>query len=330
MQINPEPEGHGDGSLFGDFGLPTKTDMDVQVFNANTFVDQKGLQKWSKPRRASMHYMICLGPGAGGGGGGSGTSVQARGGGGGGSSGSLAKLFIPSILVPDELYIQVPDGGQGGSPANFGTNGLQAWIGFNNKSKAATSPMGVLLISDNNGPSTGGSPGGVGSAGAGGGAGTVAQNTGWATWGIHSANVGIAGTGAGSQTGADGVNQTSFGTGNSLQVTGGCGGGGCTSANFNGGSVAISGGLDWGMGINYPSTSSVPGGTPTTLHGSPGIKRIHPFINTGGGGGAALFSAVGGNGGNGGYGCGGGGGGAGTTGGRGGNGGPGLVIIYSW
>lgn len=318
--------------MFGAFGLPNKADVDVQVFNANTDVDQKGLQRWLKPRRSSMHYMFVLGPGAGGGGGHTNTAGNARGGGGGGSSGSIAKLIIPSIHIPDELFIQVPNGGQGGAASNFGSNGLQAWIGFNNKSKATASPIGVLLISDNNGPATGGSPGGVAGGGSGGGAGTVAASVTWLTFGFFSSVVGNAGTSGGAQTGAAGVNQTGMGTGNAIQLTGGCGGGGCTSANFDGGSVNISGGLDWGMGINYPSTGSVPGGTGTTtaINGNPGIKRIHPFINTGGGGGAAVNSGPGGRGGDGGYGCGGGGGGGGTTGGRGGNGGPGLVIIYSW
>jgi len=316
---------------FGTFPSSLKGDCDIQIFQANTFVDQKGLQAWRKPRRATMHMFICIGAGAGGGGGHTRSAGNAGSGGGGGSSGSIAKIIIPSIFIPDVLYCQVGDGGLGGAASSFGSNGLASYISFN-KSKANSSPIGNLLISDNNGPSTGGGPGGAGAAGSGGAAGTVATQTCWHNFGFVSFAVGQAGTGGGAQTGAAGTNFTTFGTGNALQLTGGCGGGGTTSANFDGGSIAISGGLDWGMGRFFASTNSVRGGTGSgaDIHGSGGIKSAHPFLNLGGGGGAAVNSGVGGNGGSGGYGCGGGGGGAGTTGGRGGNGGPGLIIMISW
>lgn len=287
-------------------------------------------QTWQKPRGCSFLNFFVLGGGAGGGAGAS-AAIGGRSGGAGGGSAAHSKVMVASVFVPDTLHILVGMGGLRGIPTAGnglpGNSGEISYIGV----EPSTSDFALFAASGSAGP-TGGGGGIVGSANAAGGA----AGTAWATVGSRyvgfysylnyiNNRVGFAG--------GSGGNQNQSGTPLNLSglqsniVIGGAGGAGIVTGSRNGANVT-------GSGTFY--TQGVSGGNATTLSpaengftsfNEKSIVTKYPLIFTGGGGGYAIASSVGGNGGNGAYGCGGGGGGAGITGGSGGNGGDGLVII---
>lgn len=309
------------------FHLPPKYSGDVKVYISNTAIDVKGFQIWQKPKGASLVSMFVIGGGGGGGGGFSRTAGSAGGGGAGGACSGISRFICPAIFLPDTLYIQVGNGGQGGAASSNGGAGINSYI---LSSKTNVVPN-IIVYSGLVASPPGG--GGAGTGATGGTGGTVpglaiSQSTN--TWGQWFSNQGLVGGAGGAQTGAVGTAITAWG---GLPLSPGAGGAGCTTTDFAGGPQTPTAILDIGSQGYYPSGAGgiVPGGTAagTNVDGNPGINRITPFYNSGGAGGGSNNSGQAGHGGTGGYGCGGGGGGAGTTGGRGGNGGSGIVIIVT-
>src|SRR5574337_520780 len=91
--------------------------LDVQYFtcmhqNADT-TSSTEWQTWIKPSEAKMVFIIAQSAG---GGGGSPTFAAPNTscfGGGGGGSGGLATFLIPSFFLPDMLWVQAGNGGNG-------------------------------------------------------------------------------------------------------------------------------------------------------------------------------------------------------------------------
>jgi hypothetical protein len=257
------------------------------------------------PKNARELFILCVGAGGSGGNGFTRTAGTAGGGGGGGGGGLFSRLWIPTILLPNVLYIT----------AGIGRQGFAGGESYVSLAQSTTAPNTLLRAS-------GGGLGGSGSAGGAGTAGTapgsVTTTSGiWAVLGLPLFQAGSAGSAGGAQTGAVGVAVT---WGAISPASGGAGGAGCTTTDFAGGAITSSNEL-------FPN---IPGGTAAGGFGGAGMKQLtFPFRNSGGAGGGSNNSGVGGNGGDGGYGCGGGGGGAGATGGTGGKGGDGFVMILA-
>ena len=287
-------------------------------------------EPWKKPKWASMVNMLIIQPGGGGGGGHSRTAGQNGTGGGGGSSGTIARLLIPAICLPDSLYVFVPPGGQGGAAATIGTAGLITIV-----NTGRTDALPNYLLYSSSGNAIAGAAGNAVSA-AGGGAPTVSTqaNQPFGQFGFFMGNNGVAGGNAGTNTGAVGVDVTAWAA---YPLSGGAGGGssGTTGpgTDFAGGNVVATALTNFGSEGYFPIAGSekiATGGAANGGNGSAGYKALSPMLNSGGAGGGSNNDGTGGDGGCGGYGCGGGGGGAGVTGGKGGNGGPGLIIINAW
>lgn len=287
---------------------------------------------WVKPRGVNWVYVI--GVGAGGGGGGTRNSVTA-GGGGGGGSGAQSILLIPSMFVPDTLYIQVGNGSAGGGNTTGGSNGIPTYVCI--EPDITITPNMTLLLANAGG---GGGPG-TASAGTTGAAGAVTNiaNMCLAGRGRYNFFAGQAG-GLGGTTGAPGnpgASITPPATG--LMVTGGAGGGGGgTTGGGAGGNIATIAGM---LGTDFFSlpTSIAAGASVATPAGTSaaGFSAKNFLFNFGGGGGGGASTTAGGTssgGSSGAPGCGGGGtGGCNTTNttiSPGGNGGPGFVYIISW
>lgn len=303
--------------------LPNLNTGGVAIFLNSGQVNGQGYQIWRKPKGATWVSFIVVGGGGGGGGGFSRTAGSAGGGGGGGACSGIARFACPAALLPDELYIQVGAGGIGGAAGAAGAAGTNSFVLLG---RTAVLPN-ILVYSGVNAPGGGG--GGTGAAsGTAGTVPTIAVTQPTNTWGEWFASVGLVGVVGGAQTGAVGTSVTAWAA---LPLSPGAGGAGCTTTDFAGGAQTATALLDVQNQLYVPSTAGVlaPGGTAAGagVDGSPGIKRIAPFYNSGGAGGGSNNAGQGGQGGAGGYGCGGGGGGAGVTGGRGGNGGDGIVII---
>jgi len=295
----------------------------------NTFyaVSGSSWQTWQKPRGAKFIQIFCLGGGAGGqtgvvnGGGASG--------GRGGNSGGIMRGIIPAFTIPDILYIQVGEGGNGApssiSAATGGSGSLSyVSIAPTTLSAALIAQSSAVLPSSTTTTVTA----------------TTVTTTAFANVGIFNSIAGVLGA-IGSTSSSfifPGVTQgSSLASLASSSVTGGGGGasklaGATAAVSYSGGTVFSS---------SFFLLSNVAGGLPTgsTANGKPGSGSdgyylMNPFCAMGGGGGSNgtsnANSNVGGRGGNGAYGCGGGGGGGatlGATSGGGGNGGDGLVII---
>lgn len=305
-----------------DTGYFTRTNSaDVQTFWGNTTTDDLMFQTWKKPRGCSMHYMICIGSGAGGGGGFTAAAAAARGGGGGGGSSATATLLIPSLFIPDILYVQVGMGGLGvGSGGGTAGSGIISYIALG----PDNTNMNNLLASCVAAPTGGGTGTGaaVGAAGTGG---TVATHATCpcSSVGVRIFQVGKDGIAGGAVAGAAGGNQSFPLTNATAMTMGGAGGAGTTSADFAGGAITAIANCDY-------SAKRPVGAAAGSNDGSSGFLNWAPFLSYCGLGGASSNAGVGGKGGLGGPGSGGGGGGGGTTGGKGGDGGPGLVVIVSW
>lgn len=317
---------------FSPFG--SDTNADVQVFLANGAVTGQGFQTWLKPNGVSMVYMFTLGGGGGGGGGFGNTTSSNRGGGAGGASSGNARFIIPALFLPTKLYVQVGSGGIGGAGSTAGAAASAGTAGTN--SYITTAPAGTPILpnlvcySGVNAPG-GGSAGTVAGGAVAGTVPTIAVTQPWNAFGQWFAQVGGVG-GTGGTLGTNGTQITAW----SLSfVTPGAGGSSLAlagNATIAGAAVTATALLDCGNEMYAPTTAGLvaPGGGSTgDPNGSPGIKRLTPFINSGGGAGSAVDGTAG-NGGCGGFGSGGGGAGGGITGGRGGNGGDGLVVIISW
>lgn len=304
----------------GHLPLSVKT-TDVQVFNRPSTVTDTQWLTWTKPRGATMVNILAIGGGGGGGGGFTAAAAAARGGGGGGGSSAHSRCLLPCLYLPDILYIQVGQGGQGVlSGGGTAGSGILSYVSI-----APNLTTSNLLLASGAAGAVGGVTGTGAAAGTGGAAGTaVAAGSAMPLSGAGQVNwtAGQVGSAGGAQTGAVGVAVA-------IPVTqalcqGGSGGAGVTAADFAGGLfTAIAG--SW-LSEQRPATPAAG----TAGHGSGGPQIWQPFFSFGGGGGSSSNASAGANGGNGAHGAGGGGGGGGTTGGRGGNGGSGIVIILSW
>lgn len=298
-----------------------------QITNHQTFfgLGSTVWQTWVKPKNTKFVFITAIGGGGGGGGSTNSTSVSIAGGGGGGCS-SISKIFVPSFLLPDTLYINVGMGGAGGVNAAGSSGGIST-ISI----EPNTTSSNVIIksgISGAGGGLRGTATVGSGTAGTGGTAFVVSEGflSSLGTWssfnGISGANGGAPGFNAGGTVLAL----------NTFILTGGGGGGGRSTINGGaGGSILANGVL-----------GRAAGGTPAN-EGTSGLITIiptlltyssteFPFAATGGaGGGGADNVNTGGNGGNGQIGCGGGGAGGGGEGaGNGGRGGNGIVFITTF
>ena len=302
--------------LFTNEIWPQASTANLQIFNAvqNT-TTTTSWQTWQKPKGCSWVYTLLIAAGGGGGRGAGNAATVASGGGG---SGGTSRLWLPSFLIPDTLYIRVGSGGLGATTSANGTAGTQTYISI----QANTTAENLVMTQA-------GGAGGTGAGGAGGGAaGAIGTATGgqFQGVGLWVSVAGQIGSAGGAAANAAGSNRSVGATGSI--TTGGSGGGNGTGA---GGNITAAG--------QWPQIS---GGVGTTggagNHGFNQGKIIDfvnsgsPLIFSGGTGGGGHTNGAAGAGGNGGIGGGGGGGNssqAGGTAGNGGNGGDGLVIIMA-
>jgi len=298
------------------FNLPD-TDYRNQVFYTSGV--------WRKPSNITMVQFFLVGAGGGGGAGYIISSAAGCGGGAGAGGGAITKLLIPSVFLPDELYVNVGIGGSAGviSAAGVaggnGVSGTATYVDLIN----GNNTLSTLIATANGGTRGTGAPigGGNGTGGAGGAASTIATTV-YLGLGYSSFYAG----GNGQNGGSTGVN-ASVGTTTNL-TSGGGGGSGRNSTTGRGTPGGIA-----GNNVYLPSLS-VSDGT-SIYNGQNGIYSLNPFQSYGGVGGFGaqrlVGQACGGNGGDGAIGSGGAGGGGGNTGcvttGNGGRGGDGLVII---
>lgn len=301
------------------YPLPTGIKTDVQIFNVPSTSSGLQVHTWTKPPWATMAYMLCIGGGGGGGGGFTRAASAAGGGGGGGGSSGQSRLVIPTIFLPDTLFVEVGAGGQG--VASGGGTAGTGGISFISLQPNATS-LNAVLASANAGATGGGTGTGaaVGAAGTGATAVTIGNSV-FSGLGVYQFLGGQSGVAGGAVAGANGTANTIPTTG--IMTMGGTGGAGTTSADFAGGAITAS--ADSLISQMRPATPAA-----GSFNGSGGYFSQKPFFSFPGLGGSSSNTSTGGAGGNGAYGSGGGGGGAGTTGGRGGNGGGGYVAIISW
>lgn len=290
-------------------------------------------QTWNKPKNSIFVFMLLIG-GGGGGGGGCGKTSAGSAGGGGGSGGSAATsaYLIPSIFVPDTLYIQVGAGGNGGVGGLAGAGTAGGTIVPPGLTRVARSPTNLqpYNLYGISGATAAGSGGGGTSAafGALGGAGSAATNllAGLGNWGFYQFRTGQAGVAGGAAVGANGISVTPVA---SACILPGTSGAGSTSADFVGGLYAAVANSFLATQFNSTGAGS---GALFTASGGFQYRPYNYFFGGHGGGSSNTAGVPGGAGGNGVMpGCGGGGGGAGTTqGGKGGDGGPGLCVIGTW
>lgn len=287
------------------FGLPSP-DERTRIFPAFSASASQTFATYYVPRGAQALSIFLVGGAGSGAGGTTGAAGSARSGGGGGGAGAVTRVWIPTILLPDMLYVHVGVGGAAPAGNAAGNAGVATWVSIRPSSAAA-----VLVGLANNG--TGGAVAGtVGSPG------TASNET--AAWymrnGVFVSSQGTAAGAGGANTGAVGSNVLA-----TLSTCGGAGGGGTPTGNTN-----FAGGDQ-----TQPTADFFPllsGGTAGGGNGADGLWQLKPFQSRGGAGGGTNGAAgTGGSGGNGGVGSGGGGGGGGVTGGAGGKGGDGLCII---
>lgn len=317
----------GGVAIPGGFGPTGVFRNDVQIFEYTGL--SQAYQLWNKPRGVSMACMMAIAGGGGGGAGFTRTAGNAGGGGGGGACSGIARFIVPTILLPDVLYVRVGNGGLGGVPGVSSGNGSAGNNSYVLTSKTAVLPN-IVCYSGVNAPGGGGG-GATGGAGSAGTVPTIAVTQPFNALGEWFAIVGLVGVAGGAQTGAAGTSVTAWGA---LPLSPGAGGAGCTTTDFNGGAQTATALADFGASGQFNTGAGLVAaagtGTGAAINGSSGVSMWKPFIQSGGAGGGSNNSGAAGMGGNGGIGCGGGGGGAGATAGKGGHGGPGLVVIVSW
>ena len=291
---------------------------------------------WQKPPGIRFVHIIAIGAGSKGGFGHGGSSPNGIwAGGGGGGSGGISSLLIPSIFLPDTLYIR---------PMGFD---WQSGNGFNDLTTVSPycSNNYPILVAGGGAigaSATAGNPW-RGAGGAGASAASVTPGSGTRPM-IHtvlgSYNFYAGQAGANGATNIAGENLTLLST---SILSGGAGGAGhpgtSTASNAAGGELVIKTDPATGLpnSLNLPTVS---GGLAGGGRGSGGHRSYAPLTFTGGSGGGSSYSTSlaqvpSGSGGDGAPGCGGGGGGGaasndGTSGfaqSARGRGGPGLVII---
>lgn len=307
--------------------LPYPSNNDVQIFIGPTSGSTTHWQTWNKPKGSTMMHIVALSGGAGGGGGGQAAAGTNKGGGGGGGSSGIATLTIPSLFMPDILYVLPGNGGRGSPPSTAGAvAGNPGGISYISYSQNTAAPN-VLLQSNAVAP-VAGTTGGSGATGAGGAGGTIATISVGALIGLTSFIAGQAGS-AGGNTTTNGADLTIW---SSIFLSGGTGAGGAVTANptKSGGNLAANTATNTQF-VNWPTGVGgvLAGGTSTAQRGNSGVMLWKPFI-TSGGTGSGTDNTTAGDGGSGGIGSGGGGAGAAVTAGNGGNGGPGMIMIISW
>jgi len=298
--------------------------LDTFNINDNSLANQvfyyrgnNAWQVWHKPSNCNFIHFYLLGGGAGGQGGDVGAGSTRNGGPGGGSA-AMAYITVPSFALPDMLYVLVASGGTGGASGS-GRGGAGSLSYVSSQPDNTFSPLNILMRS--------------GTAGAGAtltttaGAIITANDIVLSKIAFVSAYAGQTG-GAGGVSSGSGTNVTPTG----LPTTPGAGGSGVSSVGTLGTSASILPILDFPRisgGASAATTGATAGNNGySTRQNFIGPNFKHPMFFTGGAGGGASSTGVGGRGGDGSYGCGGGGGGAGsTTSGVGGRGGDGLVII---
>ncbi len=281
------------------FHLPTKSVANVQEFTGNSVVAGVTWSVWRKPRGVTQCYIFLVGQGGGGGSGIIGAASTAAGGGGGGSGGQTV-VDIPTIMLPDILYISTGMAASGAGQASYVSI------------RPDTTANHVIAIA--NGGGAGGNAAGAtaGAAGAAGAIATVAtMPIGWQFATVLAGQAGIIGG-----TTVAGAALTLPVTG--LLVTGGTGGGGqpaAAAAGTAGGAFTVP-----AAPSPFPAQIGGIGGTAATVPPTTGSNGInggmmmgglwYSYGGTGGGSthgsttGAGLFQASGGSGG---YGSGGGG-----------------------
>lgn len=278
---------------------------------------------WEKPKEIGAIVITCIGAGGGGRSGWCANS-NTRSGGGGGGSGGFTRVIIPTMVLPDVLYVSVGSGGAGGVSITgaASTTGMAGSDGTSSYVSIAPSTAAIYTACYANG---GGGANQLSSGGNTGGTAAVVATQ---------ANCLMSGLGQFfALAGQDGA-------------AGGLGGGSLvtypiTGLLLSGGSSG--GGNQAGQVVTAPTQSSfrliptITGGAAAVngVAGSDGISIFQPLMSIGGGGGGGSTSTTAGGGtgargGNGGLGSGGGGGGgapSGTGSGAGGKGGDGLVLI---
>ena len=299
--------------------------LDVFNINDNSLINQvfyyNGIntwQVWRKPTNCNFINFYLLGGGAGGQGGPTGAGSTRTGGVGGGSA-AMSYITVPSFAVPEMLYILVASGGTGGASGN-GRGGLGGLSYISTQPDNTFSPYNILMVS--------GSAVAGASTSATAGAAITANNIILAEVSFVSGYAGQTGGAGGVSSGAA-VNITP----NGLPTTPGAGGSGVSSVAILGTSGSILPILDFPRisgGISAASTGATAGNSGyASRENFIGPNFKFPMFFTGGAGGGASDTGIGGQGGNASFGSGGGGGGAGgnVAAGVGGNGGDGLVII---
>lgn len=304
--------------------IVTNVKSDQQVFNPSGV----NWQTWKKPRGVNFVYFFVIG---GGGGGRAGeVSDPPYGGIGGGGAACSIGLF-PAWALPDTLFIQVGEGGAGGTrgvnPTGGGVSSISLW-------PSATTPTRNNLLLRANGGSF--SPNYLTDAP------SVAENS------VAASN--LASLGLFRFIGGYSTSYTPTGPypfAGSYVGQGGGRGGDAFNTNNTAGNAAPPYVYGLGQGFNQLANAPVGAGGAAADGAAgrggdgtsgfvlfPGLFRMTGGTGGGGAGRATLADANGGDGGHGGIGCGGGGGGGNFPGSfpgsRGGNGGPGLVIITSW
>jgi hypothetical protein len=294
------------------FNLPYNSN--VQTFFGNTTTARTSWQTWHRPSGTTMLYILLLGSGGNGGTGGVYTSSPC-GGGGGGGSGQMKILLLPSLLLPETLYLSMAIGDY---------SYIQTW--------PSTDANDVVAYTQNG---YDGSAGSSTAGGAGGMAGLLAGAG--AAGGIafyYNSIRGITGiTGGYDNTPNATYNSSAAGSGPCISSHG-AGGGGVNSDNTGnvGGYVQC---------VYNNTTIDIPGGAGAAALGQiPGEgkdgKTFFPYNLGGAGGGAGFVNDYDGKaGGDGAIGAGGGGGGAsvkdgGAVGGAGGKGGTSTAILVAW
>jgi hypothetical protein len=292
---------------------------------------------WQVPTTASMIHILGVGGGGGGGAGGNTSAAATSSGGGGGGGGAVSSAIYPTRFLPSTLYIFAGRGGTGSSNgasdpvAGVGGSTVVSIAPYNyGTSNGFAANTATHLLFANGGGGAGSGLQLTGTAGAAGNSypttdGTFGNIDYMPFGGMCGFNTFTGGTGGAF---ADASANLTFGSNStaSYWTCGGARGGTLNAAKTvatDGGSIVDTSGL----GL------TVVGGT-AGANGQHGYFVTKPsWFVTGGAGGGANTSAVGGNGGNGGPGCGGGGGGAGAginANAKGGDGGPGFVIITCW
>lgn len=246
-------------------------------------------QTWTKPSGISQVAFTIIG------GGGSGYGTTGGIGGGGGGSGGITQIMLPSIFLPNTIFMRV------------GGIAIASYVSIYPSTTAA-----YVLGYANGGTNAASSAGGSGAIVA-----TIA-NMPLAAGFYYILQSGTNGAAGGNNT-----------AGGSITL-----GGFCLSGGAGGGGGSASGGNITGAGIIPTINGGIGNGTVGgTLNAGSGVWFWKGFKGCGGAGGGARSTApiTGGNGGDGAYGCGGGGGGSTTTSaGIPGKGGQGLVVVHYW